>query len=85
MSDTRFEVIGVPGLPMVVPGDSLVDLIQQALNDINESLQDGDVLCVAQKLSRRPRADWSGSTMSNRHPPQCNWLPKPTRILAWLS
>lgn len=50
MSDTRFEVIGVPGLPMVVPGDSLVDLIQQALNNINESLQDGDVLCVAQKI-----------------------------------
>jgi len=50
MSDTRFEVIGVPGLPMVVPGDSLVDLIQQALNNINEHLQDGDVLCVAQKI-----------------------------------
>jgi coenzyme F420-0:L-glutamate ligase/coenzyme F420-1:gamma-L-glutamate ligase len=50
MADTRFEVIGVPGLPMVEPGDSLVDLIQQALRDISESLQDGDVVCVAQKI-----------------------------------
>jgi len=50
MADTRFEVIGVPGLPMVEPGDSLVDLIQQALRGISESLQDGDVVCVAQKI-----------------------------------
>jgi coenzyme F420-0:L-glutamate ligase/coenzyme F420-1:gamma-L-glutamate ligase len=50
MTDTRFEVIGLPGLPMVAPGDSLVELIHQGVVDNNERLQDGDVVCVAQKI-----------------------------------
>jgi coenzyme F420-0:L-glutamate ligase / coenzyme F420-1:gamma-L-glutamate ligase len=50
MTTSRFEVIGIPGIPMVRPGDNLVDLISTALADIGESLQDTDIVCVAQKI-----------------------------------
>ncbi len=50
MSATRFEVIGIPGLPMVVPGDNLVQIITSGAEAAGSSLCDGDVLCVAQKI-----------------------------------
>jgi coenzyme F420-0:L-glutamate ligase / coenzyme F420-1:gamma-L-glutamate ligase len=50
MTTSRFEVIGIPGIPMVRPGDNLVDLISTALADMGESLQDTDIVCVAQKI-----------------------------------
>jgi coenzyme F420-0:L-glutamate ligase/coenzyme F420-1:gamma-L-glutamate ligase len=50
MTTSRFEVIGIPGIPMVRPGDNLVDLISSALADMGESLQDTDIVCVAQKI-----------------------------------
>ncbi len=45
-----FSVIGVPGLPMVQAGDDLARLILAALADMGETLADGDILCVAQKI-----------------------------------
>ena len=45
-----FSVIGVPGLPMVQAGDDLAQLILAALADMGETLTDGDILCVAQKI-----------------------------------
>jgi coenzyme F420-0:L-glutamate ligase/coenzyme F420-1:gamma-L-glutamate ligase len=50
MSATRFEVIGIPGLPMVVPGDDLTAMISRGAEAAGTPLQDGDVLCVAQKI-----------------------------------
>jgi coenzyme F420-0:L-glutamate ligase/coenzyme F420-1:gamma-L-glutamate ligase len=50
MNSPRFEVIGVPGLPMVQPGDDLVELICRGLEGIAERIETGDVVCVAQKI-----------------------------------
>jgi coenzyme F420-0:L-glutamate ligase/coenzyme F420-1:gamma-L-glutamate ligase len=50
MSAPRFEVIGIPGLPMVVPGDNLAAMIVAGANSAGAPLEDGDVLCVAQKI-----------------------------------
>ena len=56
MGDTRFEVIGLPGLPMVVPGDNLVDLIHSGVTSNGEQLRDGDVVCIAQKIVSKAEA-----------------------------
>lgn len=51
MGDTaRLELIAIPDLPMVVPGDDLVDLVLDRLDRIGERLIDGDVVVVAQKI-----------------------------------
>lgn len=47
---TRFETFAVPGIPMVKPGDDLAALILQALKANDLSLEDGDVVCIAQKI-----------------------------------
>jgi len=46
----RLQLIALPGLPMVRPGDDLADLILQAVERAGERLQEGDVLVVAQKI-----------------------------------
>ncbi len=45
-----FSVFGIPGLPMVQAGDSLPDIILAALAAAGRQLEDGDILCVAQKI-----------------------------------
>ncbi len=45
-----FSVVPVTGMPMVVPGDNLADLILDALETNALSLQDGDIVCLAQKI-----------------------------------
>ncbi|NIN60372.1 MAG: coenzyme F420-0:L-glutamate ligase, partial [Xanthomonadales bacterium] len=45
-----FSVLGIPGVPMVSPGDDLAGLIINALDDADVILEDGDVVCVAQKI-----------------------------------
>lgn len=40
----------LPGIPLIQPGDDLVDLIEQALRRAGISLQDGDILVLAQKI-----------------------------------
>lgn len=47
---TRVEVIGIPGLPMVQPGDDLGGLIAAALEAAALRPLAGDVLVVAQKI-----------------------------------
>jgi coenzyme F420-0:L-glutamate ligase / coenzyme F420-1:gamma-L-glutamate ligase len=49
-SAARIEVIGVPGLPIVKPGDDLAALIAAALETDKLRPGDGDVLVVAQKI-----------------------------------
>jgi len=45
-----FEVFGVPGLPLVQAGDDLPGLLIDALNAADQNLQDGDCVCLAQKI-----------------------------------
>lgn len=40
----------VPNLPMIQPGDDLVDMIFNALEAMPQSLKDGDIVVVAQKI-----------------------------------
>jgi len=40
----------LPGLPLISPGDSLVDIIQNGMNNCSLSLEDGDILVIAQKI-----------------------------------
>lgn len=44
------RLFGIPGIPMVEPGDDLVTQILSALEACNETLQQGDVLVIAQKI-----------------------------------
>ncbi len=44
------QVMPVPGIPAVNPGDDLAALILQALSDSGQQLQESDVLVVAQKV-----------------------------------
>jgi coenzyme F420-0:L-glutamate ligase/coenzyme F420-1:gamma-L-glutamate ligase len=47
---SRFEVFGIPDLPMVEDGDDLAVLLIDALGAAGHSLQDGDCVCLAQKI-----------------------------------
>lgn len=44
----QFET--VPGIPLIRPGDDLVEIITEALAQANRILRDGDIVCVAQKI-----------------------------------
>ncbi|MGA8398756.1 MAG: coenzyme F420-0:L-glutamate ligase [Stellaceae bacterium] len=46
----RLEIIGLPGVPMVQPGDDLAALAVSALVDAAIAPEPGDVLVVAQKI-----------------------------------
>jgi coenzyme F420-0:L-glutamate ligase/coenzyme F420-1:gamma-L-glutamate ligase len=45
-----FSIIGVPGIPMVEAGDDLCEIISTTLTAQNLKLEDGDVICLAQKI-----------------------------------
>ena len=45
-----FQVLAVPGLPMVRAGDDLAALVLEGLRQQQLELQAGDILCVAQKI-----------------------------------
>ena len=47
---TRVEIIGLPGVPMVQPGDDLAVLAISALVDAEIAPEEGDVLVIAQKV-----------------------------------
>ncbi|MBT3626517.1 MAG: coenzyme F420-0:L-glutamate ligase [Rhodospirillaceae bacterium] len=46
----RLELIALPDIPLVHPGDDLPDLIAAGLERAGAELQDGDVLVIAQKI-----------------------------------
>jgi coenzyme F420-0:L-glutamate ligase/coenzyme F420-1:gamma-L-glutamate ligase len=50
MSTSRLELIALPGLPLVRPGDDLADLIDAGIAAAGAALADGDVLVLAQKI-----------------------------------
>ena len=47
---TSLEVIALPGLPLIRPGDDLVELIASAFRRGDVAPRAGDVLVVAQKI-----------------------------------
>ncbi len=47
---TRMTCIGIPGIPLVQAGDDLAALIADAIERMGETLQEGDVVVVAQKV-----------------------------------
>jgi coenzyme F420-0:L-glutamate ligase/coenzyme F420-1:gamma-L-glutamate ligase len=49
----KLEVMALPGLPVVAPGDDLAALVTAALARADLALRDGDVLVVASKLVSR--------------------------------
>lgn len=46
----KLTYFGVENIPMVEPGDDLVELIHNALQGMGETLQDNDVVVIAQKV-----------------------------------
>lgn len=50
MRTPRFEVVALPGMPMVKAGDDLAGLLLAAVADNGYALRDGDVVAVAQKI-----------------------------------
>ncbi|MBL6750516.1 MAG: coenzyme F420-0:L-glutamate ligase [Nevskia sp.] len=46
----RIELIGLQGIPRVAPGDDLAALILHALRESNQTLHEGDMVVVAQKI-----------------------------------
>jgi len=47
---TGFQVFGIPGVPLVGPGDDLTGLILTAMAENGQALENGDCLCLAQKI-----------------------------------
>ena len=50
MSPTRLQLVALPGIPLVKPGDDLTAHIAGGLAAAGETLKSGDVLVVAQKI-----------------------------------
>ena len=46
----NLEILAIQNFPMVEPGDDLAELIEQSLGKNGLSLEDGDILCLAQKI-----------------------------------
>lgn len=49
----RLELIALPGVPIVEPGDDLAQTVLTALHSARITLEDGDVLCIASKIVSR--------------------------------
>ena len=50
MKISEIRILSVPGIPVVVPGDNLAALIQEAVRNAELEIQDGDVVVVTQKI-----------------------------------
>lgn len=50
MKTSRMQLVALPDMPMVRPGDDLASLISDGLDRAGETLQNGDVLVLAQKI-----------------------------------
>lgn len=50
MNVSEIRIIGLPGIPVVLPGDNVSELIVRALTDASLALNDGDILVVTQKI-----------------------------------
>ena len=50
MTVSEVRILSVPGMPVIVPGDDLAALIQQAAENASLTVQDGDIVVVTQKI-----------------------------------
>ena len=50
MTISEVRILSVPGIPIIVPGDDLAGLIQQAAENVSLAVQDGDIVVVTQKI-----------------------------------
>ena len=50
MTVSEVRILSVPGMPVIVPGDDLPALIQQAAERAGLDFQDGDIVVVTQKI-----------------------------------
>jgi coenzyme F420-0:L-glutamate ligase / coenzyme F420-1:gamma-L-glutamate ligase len=50
MNIPELRIMGIPGIPTVMPGADLVELISQAATAAQLTFEDGDVLVVTQKI-----------------------------------
>ena len=50
MSARRLTLSTIDGIPLVRPGDDLASLLLDALSSSGDSLEDGDILVIAQKI-----------------------------------
>ena len=50
MTISEVRILSVPGIPIIVPGDDLSGLIQEAVQRAELTLQDGDIVVVTQKV-----------------------------------
>ncbi len=50
MTVSEVRILSVPGIPIIVPGDDLAGLIQQAAENASLTVQDGDIVVVTQKI-----------------------------------
>ena len=50
MAPLSLSLFALPGIPLVEPGDDLAALIAEGIARANESLRDGDVVVIAQKV-----------------------------------
>ena len=50
MTVSEVRILGLPGIPVIVPGDELGALIEQAARGAELPLQDGDIVVVTQKI-----------------------------------
>ena len=44
------NLIGLQGIPLIKPGDNIPNIILEALNRNNLSLENGDILVIAQSI-----------------------------------
>lgn len=50
MTARRLTLFTIDGIPLVEPGDDVTSLLLDALASSNETLEDGDILVIAQKI-----------------------------------
>ena len=50
MTVSEVRILSVPGIPIIVPGDDLAGVIQQAAENVSLAVQDGDIVVVTQKI-----------------------------------
>ena len=50
MTISEVRILSVPGIPIIVPGDDLAGLIQEAAENASLAVQDGDIVVVTQKI-----------------------------------
>ncbi|GIS19177.1 MAG: hypothetical protein CM15mP120_10930 [Pseudomonadota bacterium] len=81
----QFSVFGVPNIPMIEHGDSLGDIILNAMAEAEQSLRNGDVVCLAQKIVSKAEGQMRALAALNLVQRRKPWLRPRTKIRVWCS